>query len=81
MSLKITTGIDIVQEKIQNKIDNEERRSYNVLEVIADLRQQIQREREERRAADKKIMEEIVKTSVTMQRAFLAAFDDSSSKY
>lgn len=72
------SGIDIVQEKIQNTIDNEERRSYSALDVIADLRQQIHREREERRAADKKIMEEIVKTSLAMQRAFLAAFDDSS---
>ena len=69
--------IEVVGQRLKQTIDDHEMRSSNVLEVIASLREQIKREREERRQADQKIMEEIDKTSVAMKRAFLAAIDDS----
>jgi hypothetical protein len=72
-------ALDMLNRKLQKMSKQEEQRSDDVLGVISNLREQIKREREERIAADKQIMDDITKTAVAMRRAFLAAFDDSTN--
>eukprot|EP00980_Cylindrotheca_fusiformis_P015451 scaffold4343_cov144-Cylindrotheca_fusiformis.AAC.29 len=72
-------ALDKLNRRVKRMLAQEEQRSDDVLDVVRNIRERIQRERNERIAADKHIMEDITRTSVAMRRAFLAAFDDSSS--
>jgi hypothetical protein len=71
-------SVDMIHRKLQKVIDQEVQRDDTILETIALLREEIKREREERMAADRRIMTDITKTSIAMKRAFLAAFDETN---
>jgi hypothetical protein len=72
-------ALDMLNRKLQKVSEQEIQRSDDILGVISNLREQIHREREERIAADKQIVDDITRTAVAMRRAFLAAFDDSTN--
>lgn len=72
--------LELFHRKMKRELQTQEQHSEDILDVIRDLRRQLRMEREERKAADKKLMEEITRTSIAMRRAFLAAFDDSNTK-
>ena len=69
------SAIDLVREKVQKAVDQEELSFDGFLAQISELRAQISRERAERKAADKKIIEEIAKTTIFMKRALIQAMD------
>jgi hypothetical protein len=66
-------AIELVREKVQKAVHQEEQSFDDVLAVISELRAKISTERAERKAADKKMLEEIVKSTVSMKRALLEA--------
>jgi len=62
-----------VQSLVQDAADLDERRALEFLESLKELRESLQREREERKARDKEIMELIVERTTELKRALLQA--------
>jgi hypothetical protein len=69
-------AVELVHNKVESAVQQDEQRLDDVLAIISDLRAKIRRERAERKAADEKILQEIVQTTVTMKRALLEAVGD-----
>lgn len=72
------SAIEMTKQKLQGYVDREEQRGDDILQTIQILRQKIRQERQERQAADKRILDEIVKTTVAMKRALLAAVGEGN---
>ncbi|KAL3931714.1 MAG: hypothetical protein SGBAC_011184 [Bacillariaceae sp.] len=68
--------LELYSRKMNKALQTQEQHSENILDTIRLLRRELKMEREERKAADQKLMMDVQKTSVAMRRAFLAAFDD-----
>ena len=67
-----------VQQRVQEAV-NQEAKSYDdFLAAISDLRAKVSKERAERKAADQRIIDDIVRTTVSVKRALLEAVADSS---
>ena len=62
-----------VQSLAQDAADMDERRALEFLQSLEKLRQYLQRERQERRARDKEVMELIVERTTQLKRALLEA--------
>lgn len=70
-------AVDMVSQKVDKRALQEEGRLDDFLARVTDLRSQLREERARRKAADNKILDDIVKTHATMNRALLAAVGES----
>lgn len=66
-------SVEFVKKQLQTAQEQEHRRGDDVLEIIKELRAQVQRERLQRQAEDKSILDEIIRATVAMKRAMLSA--------
>jgi hypothetical protein len=66
-----------VQSLAQDAADLDERRALEFLDCLKELRESLQRERKERRARDKEVMELIVERTTELKRALLQAADSA----
>jgi hypothetical protein len=71
-------AVELMTRKIQASACQDEERLDDVLAVITEVRVKIRRERAERKAADQKILEEIVNTTVSMKYALLQAVGEGN---
>jgi hypothetical protein len=71
-------AVDTVSNKVDTRALQEEERLDDFLATVTDLRAQLRQERARRKAADTKIMDDIVKTTATMKRALLQAVGGSN---
>lgn len=72
-------AFELTKEQVSKFAQQEDQRGDDVLQTIQHLRQRIRQERLDRQAADKRILDEIVQTTVTMKRALLAAVTEISN--
>jgi hypothetical protein len=66
-------SVEFVKKQSQAAVEKEHQQGDDVLNTIKELREQVHRERLQRQADDKIILDEIIRTTVTMKRAMLSA--------
>jgi predicted aminopeptidase len=71
-------AVDTGSNKVDKRAIQEEERLDDFLATVTDLRAQLRQERAQRKAEDKKILDDIVKTTATMKRALLEAVGGSN---
>jgi hypothetical protein len=69
----------VLQHKIENTIPKRLEKAETTLSRIASLRAQLSEERSKRTAADKEILEDIVRRTSSMKRAMIAMASDGDS--
>lgn len=70
-------SVEFVKKQCQAAVEKEHQHGDDVLNTIKELRAQVHRERLQRQANDKIILDEIIRTTVTMKRAMLSAISPS----
>ena len=66
-------SLEFFKSQCRTAAEKEHRQGDDVLNTIKELRAQVQRERLQRQAEDKAILDEIIQRTVTMKRAMLSA--------
>lgn len=69
-------AIDLLRKKVEKSIPERVERTEITLSNIAEIRQKVREERAKRQAADKAILEDIVRRTAAMKRAMIAMVSD-----